>query len=445
MGRPVVADQPGPVHGEHHVEPLQAHVVDDLVIGALQERRVDRRHRLAALERQPGREQDRLLLGDADVVVAVRQRALQQVQAGARVHRRGDPDHPLVAVGLGDQRLAEHLRVGGRRRLDARSPLDRHRRRRGAVGDRLGLGGMPLLHPLQAAVLGGGKALALDGGAMHDHRSLGRQRLAQRAAQLAHVVAVDHAHVGEVELLPPQARGPEGLDRLLDVGPEPLERGTEPGRQLGQAALDALAGVPQLRVEPDAVEISRHGAHIGRDRHAVVVQNHDDRRSLSAGLVHGLEGHAAGQGPVSGHGHHVPVRSAAAPHRLLDPDGVADRRGCVPGAHDVVLGLADRAERRQSLIFADRVQLIAAAGEDLVGVGLVADVPQDLVAGGVEQRVQRHRDLAGAQVGAEVAADLPDGVDDVLADLLGHLLQLLVGQAVEVLWLFDALEEVGHQ
>ena len=112
------------------------------------------------------------------------------------------------------------------------------------------------------------------------------------------------------------------------------------------------------------------------------------------------------------------------------------------GAHDVVLGLADRAERRQALVLADRLQLVAPAGQDLVRVGLVADVPQDLVARGVEQRVQRHRDLARAEVGAEMPADLPHGVDDVLSNLLGDLLQLLVGQAVEVLWLFDAAEEV---
>ena len=64
---------------------------------------------------------------------------------------------------------------------------------------------------------------------------------------------------------------------------------------------------------------------------------------------------------------------------------------------------------------------VAAAGQDLVRVRLVADVPEDLVPRGVEQRVERDRDLAGAEVGAEVAADLPHRVDQQLADLLGDL------------------------
>ena len=91
------------------------------------------------------------------------------------------------------------------------------------------------------------------------------------------------------------------------------------------------------------------------------------------------------------------------------------------GAHDVVLGLVDRAEGREAAVLADRVKLVAAAGEDLVRVGLVADVPEHLVARGVEQRVDRHGDLAGAEVRAEVAADLADRVDDQLADLLRDL------------------------
>ena len=102
------------------------------------------------------------------------------------------------------------------------------------------------------------------------------------------------------------------------------------------------------------------------------------------------------------------------------------------GAHDVVLGLGDRAERRQAVVLADRRQRLAAAGEDLVRVGLVADVPEDLVARRVEQAVQGDRQLAGAEVGAEVAADLADRVDDVGAHLLRDLLKLLVVELVQV-------------
>ncbi len=59
-------------------------------------------------------------------------------------------------------------------------------------------------------------------------------------------------------------------------------------------------------------------------------------------------------------------------------------------------------------------------------VRLVADIPQDLVPRALEQRVQRHRQLARAEVGPEVPADLADRVDDVLAHLLREHLKLLL-------------------
>ncbi len=204
-----------------------------------------------------------------------------------------------------------------------------------------------------------------------------------------------------------------------------------------EAALDVLARVPELRVEADAVEVAAERADVGRDRHAVVVEHHHDRRAEAAGLRDRLERDAAGHRAVADDRHDVAVLAVAAAHRLLDADRVADRGRGVAGAHDVVLGLEDRAERREPLVLADRRQLVAAAGQDLVRVGLVADVPEDLVARGVEQRMQRDRDLDRAEVRAEVPADLTDGVDDVVAHLVGDLLQLVVAEAVQVLGLVD--------
>src|SRR5206468_5878098 len=108
-------------------------------------------------------------------------------------------------------------------------------------GDRVRLGGMPLLHAFEPTLLRRSKPLALDRGAVHDDGTLGGQSLTQGTPQRAHVMAVDHTHVGEIELLPPQAGRPERLDRLLDVGTEALKCRPDACRELGQAALDSLA------------------------------------------------------------------------------------------------------------------------------------------------------------------------------------------------------------
>ena len=96
-----------------------------------------------------------------------------------------------------------------------------------AVDDRAGLGRVPLLHPLEAALLGGLEALALDGVDVDDDGAVGGEGLPQRPAHGADVMAVDDADVGEVELLEEEARRPVGLDRRLDLGSEPLDAAAE--------------------------------------------------------------------------------------------------------------------------------------------------------------------------------------------------------------------------
>ena len=215
-------------------------------------------------------------------------------------------------------------------------------------------------------------------------------------------------------------------------GAEPLDPPPQPERQLGEPVLDPLAGVVEARVEADPVEVAGKGADVGGNGHPVVIEDDHHRGLHAAGGVQGLVGDATGEGAIADHGDAFTVLADPLAHRLFQPDRVADRGRGVAGAHDVVLGLGDRAERGKALVLADRRQLLAAAGEDLVRVGLVADVPEDLVARRVQQAVKGDGELAGAKVGAEVTADLTDRVDDVCPHLLGDLLELLIVELVQV-------------
>ena len=73
MGRAVGADEAGAIDGEAHRQALDRDVVHDLVVGALQEGRIDRGERLEALRRQARGEGHAMLLGDADVEGALRE------------------------------------------------------------------------------------------------------------------------------------------------------------------------------------------------------------------------------------------------------------------------------------------------------------------------------------------------------------------------------------
>src|SRR5262249_19825168 len=105
--------------------------------------------------------------------------------------------------------------------------------------------------------------------------------------------------------------------------------------------------------------------------------------------------------------------------------------------------LGDRAERSETTVLADRAQLVSPARQDLVGIGLVADIPQNLVLRAVKQGVQGNGQLACAEVRAEVSADLADRVDDVLPHLLGEPRELLVREQLQVMWATAPREQLG--
>ena len=80
----------------------------------------------------------------------------------------------------------------------------------------------------------------------------------------------------------------------------------------------------------------------------------------------------------------------------------------------------------------ERRETVVAAGEQLPGVGLVADVPDDLVARRVELIEQRDAELHDAEAGADVAAGDRAALDEAVADLLGELGELVAAEALQV-------------
>ena len=121
MGRPVGTDQACAIDGEPDGKLLDSHIVNDLIVGTLQEGRVNGREGLHAFGRETGGERHRMLLGDADIEGAIRELFRKQVKAGAVRHRRRDADDAVVLARLEDEALGEHLRIG--RRLGLRLVL----------------------------------------------------------------------------------------------------------------------------------------------------------------------------------------------------------------------------------------------------------------------------------------------------------------------------------
>ncbi|MNC42518.1 hypothetical protein D3C81_1507440 [compost metagenome] len=110
-------------------------------------------------------------------------------------------------------------------------------------------------------------------------------------------------------------------------------------------------------------------------------------------------------------------------------------------AEGVVLALRAAREGGQAVLLAQGGHLLAASGEDLVRVGLVADVPHQTVAGRVVDMVQGDGQLDHAKTGAEMPTGACHGVEHVLAQLVGQGLQLAFAEGAQRGGAVDAVEQ----
>jgi hypothetical protein len=173
----VLARDARAVHPEDHRQVLERDVVHDVVVSALQERRVDGDDRLDALRGEAGGEGDAMPFGDAHVEEAIGVGLLEHVRRRAIGHRGGDRDDARVGVRELDQSLAEDLLV-------ARQPRGRLR----ALPRHLVEGARRVPRP--RIVLCGRESLALAREHVDEDRALHVLHAGECLDQLVHVVAV---------------------------------------------------------------------------------------------------------------------------------------------------------------------------------------------------------------------------------------------------------------
>ena len=111
----VVGRETGAVEAEDDGQILQADVVNDGIVGALEEGRVNGADRPKALRGHAGGEEYGVLLRDADVEELPRTLGGEKGEAGAARHGRGDADDARVGLGEAGEGPAEDVLIVGRR------------------------------------------------------------------------------------------------------------------------------------------------------------------------------------------------------------------------------------------------------------------------------------------------------------------------------------------
>ncbi len=236
------------------------------------------------------------------------------------------------------------------------------------------------MEPLAVGLLQG-EAFALFGDHVHHAGAVERLHEIEGAQHGVDVVPVDGPEVAESQLLEQHARRPEVLDALLDRLRE-LHHGlaADQVRRPLDEVLHVLAHPVGERARDRRAEVLVDGADVGGDRHAVVVEHHDDVALGMARVVHRLVGQSAGERTVSHHGHHV-VGISLEVARRCHAVRRGERRSGMARAELIVLTLDASQEARQPTLLTQGGQAIVPTAQHLPGVPLVPHIPHDLVVG----------------------------------------------------------------
>ena len=384
----ICADQAGAINGKANRQVLDSDIVHHLIIGALQEGRINSAERPHSLRRQTSGEGHAMLLGNADVKAAVGMRLRKFIDAGARGHGRGDGANGRVGISQLGKRFAEHILV----------------RRRAAAGALVLLAGNDVEFDdamiFVRSRFGRGIALAFLRDDMDEH---GAFRIVtdifEDRDQLFQIVAINRADIIEAELFEQGAAHRHAAGIFLRLGRRIVDTARQPTGKLARetAQPKIFAGGYQTR------KISGKATYRRGNRHVVVVEYDDQPVARRLGVVHSFIGHARAHRAVADN---RDCLAGFARHLVGDRKSESSRNRCraVRGTERVIFAFATLGETRESAACPQRADPFAAAGEDLVGITLVADIPDQAVVRRVEHIMDRGGQFDNAKPGPQMPA-----------------------------------------
>ncbi len=419
VGGAVFAHDAAPIQGEHHRKPLDADVMENLVEGPLQKGGIDGHHRAHAFGGQPRREGDPVLFRDPHVVKPVRIFFREFGQPRSFGHGGGDGNDARIGFGQFHHGFAEHRGVCGHR--DAFFDADAGFLFKTA--DPVEIDGI---------LLGRFVSLALAGGDVEQHRLFEVLDVLQNVDEVRQLVAVDGTKIVEVEGLEQHAGGDESFERFLGPFGELVHVVADFG-QGSKKFPEFFSEALEVAGRERSAEKGGEGADVGRNGHVVVVEDDDQVPVFPqrARLVEPFVGQPGRHGAVADHRHNpgfVLVVPFSAGHAQTGGDGGA----AVAGGEGVVGTFAHLGEAAQPVQLAEGIETVPTTGQQFVGVGLMAHVPNQLVLGRIQDVMQGDGQLHRAEARRQMAARSGHHVDDRPPDFFGQPGQVAHGNFLEI-------------
>ena len=86
---------------------------------------------------------------------------------------------------------------------------------------------------------------------------------------------------------------------------------------------------------------------------------------------------------------------------------------------------------------------LLASGQDLVGIGLVANIPDDLIIRCIENIMDGDSQFNGSKTGTQVARIGGDDIEDKLADLIAKFRQLVSIQFFKIRRILNRIKQIS--
>ena len=283
-------DKTGTVNGEDHILFQQVDVMNDLIVGTLEECGINTHHREHSLAGQTGRKGHSVLFCHANIKKALGVRMVEELQASAIFHGGGNGTDLLILTSLLIEQVAKH----GRERF-FRSYL----RVRDTVSQIKGRNAMEVA----GVFLCRSVALALFGHNMEEMGAWLAADGAQRALQLCFVMAVNGSEIMEPHILKHgrMVHGP--AHHALTALNGGFERRTDHGDPI-QKRPDVLFCINVTARGAQMAEIPCQRTNVFGNGHLVVVEDHQ-QVVQPANVVHPLVDHAARERAIANDGNHM--------------------------------------------------------------------------------------------------------------------------------------------
>ncbi len=138
-----------------------------------------------------------------------------------------------------------------------------------------------------------------------------------------------------------------------------------------------------------------------------------------AGIRQGLKGHAGTQCSVADQGD-GPAVIAFGPLGPGQAQGSRNGGTAVAGIKDIKFAFGSFGEARKAPLLAQGRKEIPPAGQDLPGIGLVADIKDDRVPGEVSGRKKGDGEFNDPEIGRQMAAGPGHGLNNIVPQFLGQ-------------------------